>query len=86
MQNDSLNRASGINTVSYSTTSDAQGNQNIILSERRTEISSGPLPHPELLKGYDEVIKDGAERIMKMAEREQEKPAEKGRIKNFIFP
>jgi uncharacterized membrane protein len=31
---------------------------------------SGPLPHPALLAKYNEVIPDGAERIMKMAERQ----------------
>lgn len=31
---------------------------------------SGPLPHPELLAKYNEVIANGAERIMAMAERQ----------------
>jgi uncharacterized membrane protein len=31
---------------------------------------SGPLPHPALLAKYNEVIPDGAERIMAMAERQ----------------
>ena len=28
----------------------------------------GPIPHPEILKGYNDVIPDAAERILKMAE------------------
>jgi uncharacterized membrane protein len=31
----------------------------------------GPLPAPEVLKKYNEAVSDGAERIMKMAERDQ---------------
>ncbi|MDN4164742.1 DUF2335 domain-containing protein [Cytophagales bacterium LB-30] len=31
---------------------------------------SGPIPPPELLKGYNEVVKDGAERILQMAEKQ----------------
>jgi uncharacterized membrane protein len=31
---------------------------------------SGPLPHPSILAKYNEVIPDGAERIMAMAERQ----------------
>jgi uncharacterized membrane protein len=29
---------------------------------------SGPLPHPDILRQYDEIIEGGAERIIKMAE------------------
>jgi hypothetical protein len=29
---------------------------------------SGPLPHPQLLRQYDEVVPDGAERIVQLAE------------------
>lgn len=31
---------------------------------------SGPLPHPDILKGYNDVVKDGAERILAMAEKQ----------------
>jgi uncharacterized membrane protein len=31
----------------------------------------GPLPSPEILKKYNEAVPDGAERIFKMAERDQ---------------
>lgn len=44
----------------------------IILTEISMEITktsfSGPLPHPSILKGYEEVLKGSAERIFKMAE------------------
>lgn len=43
-----------------------------ILKASVTEIVSGPLPHPRLLKEYDNVIANGAERIMAMAEKEQD--------------
>lgn len=43
-----------------------------ILKASFTEIVSGPLPHPRLLKEYDNVIENGAERIMAMAEKEQD--------------
>ncbi len=34
------------------------------------EYSSGPLPHPSILESYNNIIPDGAERIMAMAERQ----------------
>lgn len=33
---------------------------------------SGPLPHPEILAGYENVLHGAAERIISMAEKEQE--------------
>ena len=36
-----------------------------------SEIHSGPLPHPELLSRYNEIVPNAAERIMNMAENEQ---------------
>ena len=30
---------------------------------------SGPIPHPETLKGYNEIVPGAAERILAMAER-----------------
>lgn len=32
---------------------------------------SGPLPHPELLGKYNDVVQNGAERIVQMAEKQQ---------------
>lgn len=82
--NDDQNMTDGyppISTTSYSTTTDIddQKNQNILASFTRTEVSAGPLPHPELLKAYDMIIKNGAERIMRMAEKEQENRFEERR-------
>lgn len=34
----------------------------------RYENFSGPLPHPEILKKYDEIVTGAAERIIKQAE------------------
>lgn len=33
---------------------------------------SGPIPPPEIFAGYDRALPNGADRVMKMAEREQE--------------
>lgn len=60
-----------IRTNSYSSTTPANGNDSVIVSASITEFSKGPLQHPELLKGYNDIIDNGAERIMQMAEAEQ---------------
>ncbi len=31
---------------------------------------SGPIPPPSILKGYNDIVKDGADRIMSMAEKQ----------------
>ena len=41
---------------------------------------SGPLPTPDILPGYDEVLPGAAERIMRMAEKEQAGALEFGGI------
>ena len=38
---------------------------------QKSEMHSGPLPHPELLSKYNEVVSGAAERIFNMAENEQ---------------
>lgn|SRR5690625_1217444 len=38
------------------------------MSILRSSAFSGPLPPPEILKGYNEIIENGAERIIRMAE------------------
>lgn len=43
-----------------------QISQQVILHQQ-----GGPLPPPETLKKYNDAVPDGAERIMRMAEREQ---------------
>ena len=43
----------------------------ILRSVQISERHSGPLPDPQTLKGYTEIIPNGAERIMRMAEKEQ---------------
>ena len=35
------------------------------------ETFSGPMPHPDILRGYKELIPDAPERILQMAEQEQ---------------
>ncbi len=51
------------------------------------DIHSGPLPHPEILKGYQQIDPSFPERIMAMAEREQEHAhsLEEQRNKNAIL-
>lgn len=44
----------------------------ILKSISVTMMHSGPLPDPYTLNAYDEIIPNGADRIMKMAERQQE--------------
>ena len=34
----------------------------------KAEAFAGPLPHPEILRQYDQIVENGAERIIKMAE------------------
>lgn len=45
-----------------------QHNQNGGVIVRQSQTFSGPLPHPEILKKFDEVVPGAAERIIKMAE------------------
>lgn len=40
----------------------------ISVSAQMTELYSGPLPHPDMLKEYNEVLPGAAERILAMAE------------------
>lgn len=42
-----------------------------IVAEFRAEMFSGPLPHPAILGGYEQVCPGAAERILAMAEKEQ---------------
>lgn len=61
------------------------------------EAYQGPLPHPDLLKKFDEIVPGAAERILSMAEKEQQhrhqlenevikkEIAQKGRGLNFGF-
>lgn len=44
----------------------------VVTTEQRLEMYSGPLPHPELLKRYQEIVPDAPERILKMAEKQNE--------------
>lgn len=68
-----------VDATSYSATSNIDTPQGIILSATHTEISSSPIPSPELLKGYAELIPDSPERFMRIVEREQENRFENDR-------
>jgi uncharacterized membrane protein len=41
-----------------------------IVSQQTTLVHQGPLPHPAVLKQYDDVVPGAAERIMRMAEQQ----------------
>lgn len=69
---DNLKPISSMDNSAYSSTQNIGSPQNVILSATHTEITSSPLPSPEILRGYNDLIKDGAERFMKMVEKEQE--------------
>lgn len=52
-------------------------NQVVELIERKLEISNselfaGPLPHPDILKGYEEVDESFPDRIFRLTEKDQE--------------
>ncbi|MDE2188438.1 MAG: DUF2335 domain-containing protein [Patescibacteria group bacterium] len=40
----------------------------VLMQHSKVESFSGPLPHPDLLKKFEEVVPGSAERIIKMAE------------------
>jgi uncharacterized membrane protein len=44
----------------------------IRVARQISEFHSGPLPHPDTLRAYGEVIPNGAERIMGLVERESQ--------------
>lgn len=52
--------------------SEGNSNHNSLLIRQLRAEHSGPLPPPALLKQYDDIISNGAERIMQMAESEQQ--------------
>lgn len=57
--------------VSYSETPDVNEAPATMVIRAEAEISKGPLPPPQILREYDNIIENGAERIMAMAEKEQ---------------
>lgn len=46
----------------------SQDGNGVVVRQNSTQIFSGPLPYPEILKKFDEVVPGAAERIIKMAE------------------
>lgn len=51
--------------------SNKQRHNNQVIVSQQTQFS-GPIPHPDVLREYDKIIPGAAERIVAMAEREQE--------------
>lgn len=61
-------------------------NQVVELIERKLEISNselftGPLPHPDILKGYEEVDESFPDRIFKLTEKDQEHRSD---LENYV--
>ena len=48
--------------------------------QREEHLFSGPLPAPEILRGYDDILPGAAERIIRMAEKEQTNAHESGML------
>ena len=48
--------------------------------QREEHLFSGPLPAPEILRGYDNILPGAAERIIRMAEKEQTNAHESGML------
>lgn len=70
-QNDKKLEEALIPVITNKKMSTAQKVQQIVEIVRYTEMYSGPIPPPNFLKGYQEVIPDAPERILKMAENAQ---------------
>lgn len=68
---DAPSRESNLHAGNVSLTSNSNEGSVTTISATVTEISSGPLPHPDLLARYSNIIPNGAERIMAKAEKEQ---------------
>ncbi len=49
----------------------------------RAEYFQGPLPHPAILKGYEEVLPGSAERIIKLSERQQQHRMDMERVRLY---
>lgn len=43
----------------------------LIIAASRTQHYQGPVPHPKILKEYEEILPGSAERMLSMAEKEQ---------------
>lgn len=72
VQSEPLNSdTSTSDSLSYQSNLD-EDNVNTTITANITEVSSGPLPNPRYLEKYNEIIPNGGERIMKMAEKEQD--------------
>ncbi len=41
---------------------------NLVVHHQKTEMFSGPLPHPDILQRFNDIVPGAAERILKMAE------------------
>jgi uncharacterized membrane protein len=48
------------------------GQQGVVAVEKTVTTHQGPIPSPEVIAGYEKVLAGSADRIIKMAEKEQE--------------
>ncbi len=47
--------------------------ETVAREQAQLEIHQGPLPHPEILRGYEQLLPGSADRIFRLVEREQTK-------------
>lgn len=58
--------------------SDNTSDNQEVTVQREEHLFSGPLPAPDVLRGYDDILPSAAERIIRMAEKEQTNTHETG--------
>lgn len=46
--------------------------EEVIVRGHTTEVYTGPIPHPSTLAAFNDIVPDGADRIIKMAEKDQD--------------
>jgi len=56
----------------YHTTSQQKNKEQFLVSEEKSHIFQGPIPPPESLAQYNQIVPGSAERIIKMAENEMQ--------------
>lgn len=66
-----MGKASRGKTLSKTVARPAMAAATTTVAETRVVAHSGPLPSPDVLAGYDRLLPGAAERILQMAEREQ---------------
>ena len=71
-------RRSREESARLSARSDETSNNQEVTVQHEQHLISGPLPAPDILRGYDEILPGAGERIIRMAEKEQTHTHEAG--------